>query len=98
MVKGINAGRAANAKRLGERCLPLTFTEDEHVNILIDENESWPVEEDHKEEECPICPSSPKGEDLALRRSPLRLPRNARRGGAPSRRSASWNWSNCARL
>ena len=67
-VKAIKAGRAANAKRLGERCVPLINSKDEEVNVLIEEveDEQWPVEvdreEDCKEEDCPLCPSSPKDE------------------------------------
>ena len=47
-MKSIKAGRAANAKRLGERCVPLINSKDEEVNVLIEEvdDEQWPVEVD----------------------------------------------------
>ena len=86
-VKAIKAGRAANAKRLGERCVPLINSKDEEVNVLIEEvdDEQWPVEVD-REEDCPLCPSSPKDEEV--REAPLITPDHVRQDMTTDKREA----------
>ena len=68
-VKAIEADRVANAERLGERCVPLTKSTIEEINVLTEEaiDEQWPDGVD-QDDDCPLCPPSLQDTDVPAER------------------------------